>query len=92
MVRAFRRALADHAEWWSREELTARPTYLECRTAVARYMPEIAKLYETLCEAIMTHALVATNHQERVEWRSHARFAATVERERYLLQRLTLHP
>jgi len=42
-------------------------------------------------EAIITHAAVATNHQERVEWSSHARFTATVERERYLLQRLTLH-
>ena len=39
----------------------------------------------------ITHAAVATNHQERVEWESHARFTATVERERYLLQRLTLH-
>lgn len=39
----------------------------------------------------VTHAAVATNHQERVEWRSHARLTATVERERYLLQRLTLH-
>ncbi|MEO0359775.1 MAG: C45 family peptidase [Pseudomonadota bacterium] len=43
-------------------------------------------------EAIVTHAAVATNHQERVEWSSHARFTATVERERFLLQRLTLHP
>ena len=42
-------------------------------------------------DAIITHAAVATNHQERVEWVSHARFTATVERERYLLQRLTLH-
>lgn len=42
--------------------------------------------------ASITHAAVATNHQERVEWSSHARFTATVERERYLLQRLTLHP
>ena len=42
--------------------------------------------------AVLTHAAVATNHQERVEWASHARFTATVERERYLLQRLTLHP
>ena len=42
--------------------------------------------------AAITHAAVATNHQERVEWSSHARFTATVERERYLLQRLTLHP
>ena len=41
--------------------------------------------------AIVTHAAVATNHQERVEWSSHARFTATVERERYLLQRLSLH-
>lgn len=41
---------------------------------------------------VVTHAAVATNHQERVEWSSHARFTATVERERYLLQRLTLHP
>ena len=41
--------------------------------------------------AILTHAAVATNHQERVEWAAHARFTATVERERFLLQRLTLH-
>ena len=41
---------------------------------------------------VLSHAAVATNHQERVEWSSHARFTATVERERYLLQRLTLHP
>lgn len=40
----------------------------------------------------ITRAPVATNHQERVEWASHARFTATVERERFLLQRLTLHP
>ncbi len=43
-------------------------------------------------EAVITHTPVATNHQERVEWSSHARFTATVERERFLLQRLTLHP
>ncbi|MFZ5962232.1 C45 family autoproteolytic acyltransferase/hydrolase [Thalassococcus sp. BH17M4-6] len=41
---------------------------------------------------VMTNAAVATNHQERVEWSSHARFTATVERQRFLLQRLTLHP
>ena len=40
---------------------------------------------------LITHAAVATNHQERVEWASHARLTATVERERFLLQRLTLH-
>jgi len=41
--------------------------------------------------AQITHAAVATNHQERVEWEAHARMTATVERERFLLQRLTLH-
>ena len=41
--------------------------------------------------AIITHAAVATNHQENIEWVSHARATATVERERYLLQRLSLH-
>ena len=41
--------------------------------------------------AIITHAAVATNHQENIDWISHARFTATVERERFLLQRLTLH-
>lgn len=43
-------------------------------------------------EAVITNAPVATNHQERVEWSSHARFTATVERERFLLQRLSQHP
>lgn len=42
--------------------------------------------------AVFAHTPVATNHQERVEWSSHARFTATVERERFLLNRLTLHP
>ena len=41
--------------------------------------------------AVLSHAAVATNHQETVEWSSHARFTATVERERYLLHRLSLH-
>lgn len=42
-------------------------------------------------KAVVTHAAVATNHQERVEWSGHARFTASVERERFLLQRLSLH-
>ena len=42
-------------------------------------------------DAIITDSRVATNHQERVEWHRHARATATVERERFLLQRLTLH-
>lgn len=42
-------------------------------------------------EAIVTDSPVATNHQERVEWHRHAHATATVERERFLLQRLQLH-
>ena len=42
-------------------------------------------------EAVVTNASVATNHQERVEWGQHARATASVERERFLLQRLMLH-
>ena len=42
-------------------------------------------------EPALTNAAVATNHQDRVEWPEHARATATVERERYLLHRLTLH-
>lgn len=41
--------------------------------------------------AVITHAAVATNHQENIEWISHARITATVERERFLLHRLALH-
>lgn len=40
---------------------------------------------------VVSKAAVATNHQRSVEWQSHGRFTATVERERFLLQRLTLH-
>jgi len=43
-------------------------------------------------DTVITNTPVATNHQERVEWSSHARFTATVERERFLLHRLTCHP
>jgi predicted choloylglycine hydrolase len=42
-------------------------------------------------KTLLTHNAVATNHQEQVEWVSHARFTATVERERFLLHRLSLH-
>lgn len=40
---------------------------------------------------ILSRAAVATNHQDAVEWVQHARLTATVERERFLLQRLSLH-
>jgi predicted choloylglycine hydrolase len=42
-------------------------------------------------EVVLSHTRVATNHQETVEWHRHARATATVERERFLLQRLTMH-
>lgn len=41
--------------------------------------------------AVLSNTPVATNHQDRIEWASHARTTATVERERFLLQRLMLH-
>jgi len=40
--------------------------------------------------AVVTHAAVATNHQTGFQWDQQTHFTATVERERYLLQRLTL--
>lgn len=42
--------------------------------------------------AEITHAAVATNHQGKVDWVAHERFTASVRRERFLLQRLALHP
>jgi predicted choloylglycine hydrolase len=42
--------------------------------------------------AEITHAAVATNHQGRVDWAGHERMTASVRRERFLLQRLSLHP
>ncbi len=42
-------------------------------------------------ETRISHAAVATNHQDRAEMHLQARFTATVERERFLLNRLMLH-
>lgn len=39
---------------------------------------------------VFARTRVATNHQETVEWHQHARLTATVEREQFLLKRLTL--
>jgi len=39
-------------------------------------------------KALVSHAAVATNHQERVEWATHAAATATLERERFLLNEL----
>lgn len=42
-------------------------------------------------ETVFAHTRISTNHQENVEWHRHAMMTATVERERFLLQRLMLH-
>lgn len=42
-------------------------------------------------DTVLAHTRISTNHQENVEWQRHAQITATVERERFLLQRLMLH-
>lgn len=42
-------------------------------------------------QAVVTRVAVATNHQGKVDWASHERATASVRRERFLLQRLSLH-
>jgi predicted choloylglycine hydrolase len=39
-----------HRKWYLSESVRDRPTYLECRRAVARHMPEFVPVYERLCE------------------------------------------
>lgn len=68
------------------------PTHMSYNvTVLDRHRKYITAMLAPDRPAIITHAAVATNHQENVEWISHARFTATVERERFLLHRLTLH-
>ncbi len=61
-------------------------------TALDRSMRFVTAYLTPDRPTIISNTPVATNHQERVEWSSHARFTATVEREKFLLNRLTLHP
>lgn len=42
-------------------------------------------------EAVITKSPVATNHQHEVEWHQHARATASLERERLLRRKLSLH-
>jgi predicted choloylglycine hydrolase len=68
------------------------PTHMSYNVTVIDAKRQFATVYLSPDrKARITHAAVATNHQERVEWSSHARLTASVERERYLLKRLTLH-
>lgn len=69
------------------------PCHMSYNVTVLDRTAKVATLYLAPDrEPVVTRSPVATNHQERVEWSSHARFTATVERERFLLNRLTMHP
>jgi predicted choloylglycine hydrolase len=39
-----------YLDWWAREGLSGRPTYLECHRAMKRHMPELLPVYDRLCE------------------------------------------
>lgn len=68
------------------------PTHMAYNvTAVDRHHRHVTCYLAPDRPAVVSNAAVATNHQERVEWHQHARATATVERERFLLARLTLH-
>ena len=74
------------------EALKAVPVHMAYNvTAVDRSGRHVTAYLSPDRDALVTKAAVATNHQERVEWHEHARATATVERERFLLRRLTLH-
>ncbi|MEM6971627.1 MAG: C45 family peptidase [Pseudomonadota bacterium] len=71
-------------------------TRIPCHMSYNVTVVDAARRYATVFlapdrTAQVTQAPASTNHQGRVEWSSHARFTATVERERFLLNRLTLH-
>ena len=69
--------------------LTRIPTHMSYNVTALDDAGRFATLYLAPDrEAIVTSAPVATNHQERIDWVQHARATATVERERYILQRL----
>jgi predicted choloylglycine hydrolase len=45
----FRARWPAYKAWYLSEGITARPTYLQCRTALRRHMPELMPVYERLC-------------------------------------------
>lgn len=49
-ARLFNQYWPDYQRWWSRDGVSARSTYLACRTALQRHMPELLPLYEQACE------------------------------------------
>lgn len=46
----FRRLWPAYRRWWASEGDAARPSYLECRTAIRQHMPEILELYDRMAE------------------------------------------
>ena len=46
----FARLWPHHRAWYLSESLHDRPTYLACRRALSRHMPEMVPLYEALCD------------------------------------------
>ena len=48
-ARQFAEYWPSYHEWWAREGLSGRPTYLESRRAIRDHMPEILDLYDQLC-------------------------------------------
>jgi predicted choloylglycine hydrolase len=45
----FRARWPTYRAWYLAEGIEARPTYLQCRTALRRHMPELMPIYERLC-------------------------------------------
>jgi len=75
------------------EALARIPTHMAYNvTALDREGDRVTVMIAPGRDAVVTRSPVATNHQATVTWQSHARATASVERERFLLRRLTLHP
>lgn len=68
------------------------PTHMAYNvTVVDRHRQHATVFMSPDRKAIVTRSAVATNHQGRVDWASHERATSSVRRERFLLQRLSLH-
>jgi predicted choloylglycine hydrolase len=46
----FQRLWPSYRQWYLREPIEERPTYLACRQAIRAHMPELAPVYDALCE------------------------------------------
>lgn len=51
--------LPAYLDWFAREGLRARPSYLECEEALGEHMPELVPLWRRLCELLGGGDLVA---------------------------------